>query len=306
MEIIIKMEQFLKKCTLCPRNCKVNRVVGEVGYCGQSASVYVARAALHMWEEPCISGTRGSGTVFFSGCNLRCVFCQNHDIAIGRVGKEIEIEDLAQIFLKLQKEGAVNLNLVTGTHYVPQIIRALEIAKEKGFRIPVLYNSSGYESVETLKLLEGVVDIYLPDFKYINAVTAKKYSNASDYPRIAKLALKEMVRQCKETVFIEDGYMQRGVMVRHLILPGYIEESKQILAYLYGIYGNDIYYSIMNQYTPLKHVEVYPEINRKITEAEYDEVVDFAIDLGIENGFIQEGETADESFIPQFDFDTLM
>ena len=226
------MEQFLKKCTLCPRNCKVNRVVGEVGYCGQSASVYVARAALHMWEEPCISGTRGSGTVFFSGCNLRCVFCQNHDIAIGRVGKEIEIEDLAQIFLKLQKEGAVNLNLVTGTHYVPQIIRALEIAKEKGFRIPVLYNSSGYESVETLKLLEGVVDIYLPDFKYINAVTAKKYSNASDYPRIAKLALKEMVRQCKETVFIEDGYMQRGVMVRHLILPGYIEESKQILAYL--------------------------------------------------------------------------
>lgn len=300
------MEQFLKKCTLCPRNCKVNRVVGEVGYCGQSASVYVARAALHMWEEPCISGTRGSGTVFFSGCNLRCVFCQNHDIAIGRVGKEIEIEDLAQIFLKLQKEGAVNLNLVTGTHYVPQIIRALEIAKEKGFRIPVLYNSSGYESVETLKLLEGVVDIYLPDFKYINAVTAKKYSNASDYPRIAKLALKEMVRQCKETVFIEDGYMQRGVMVRHLILPGYIEESKQILAYLYGIYGNDIYYSIMNQYTPLKHVEVYPEINRKITEAEYDEVVDFAIDLGIENGFIQEGETADESFIPQFDFDTLM
>lgn len=300
------MEQFLKKCTLCPRNCKVNRVVGEAGYCGQSASIYVARAALHMWEEPCISGTRGSGTVFFSGCNLRCVFCQNHDIAIGRIGKEIEIEDLAQIFLKLQKEGAVNLNLVTGTHYVPQIIRALEIAKEKGFRIPVLYNSSGYESVETLKLLEGVIDIYLPDFKYINAVTAKKYSSASDYPRIAKLALKEMVRQCKETVFTEDGYMQRGVMVRHLILPGYIEESKQILAYLYGIYGNDIYYSIMNQYTPLKYVAAYPEINRKITEAEYDEVVDFAIGLGIENGFIQEGETADESFIPQFDFDTLM
>lgn len=301
MESITKMEEFLKKCTLCPRNCKVNRMADKAGYCGQSASIYVARAALHMWEEPCISGGRGSGTVFFSGCNLRCVFCQNHEIAAGRAGKEIDIEYLAKIFLQLQKEGAANLNLVTGTHYVPQIIRSFGIAKEKGFRIPVLYNSSGYESVETLKLLEGAVDIYLPDFKYINSVTAKKYSNASDYPQITKMAIKEMVRQCKEAMFDDEGYMQRGVIVRHLILPGHVEESKQILAYLYGTYGNDIYYSIMNQYTPLKHVEAYPEINRKITEAEYDEVVDFAIDLGIENGFIQEGETADESFIPQFD-----
>lgn len=288
-----------KKCSLCPRMCMTDREV-TTGYCGVKNTLRVARAALHFWEEPCISGEEGSGAVFFTGCNLRCVFCQNYQIARAKQGKEITVERLAEIFLELQKQKANNINLVTGTHYVPQIVRALESAKEKGLHIPVVYNCGGYESVSTLQLLEGLVDIYLPDFKYMDSKRAKRYSHAENYPQTAKAALKEMVRQQPEAVFDERGMMKKGVIVRHLMLPGGIKDSKAVVAYLYETYGNQIYLSLMNQYTPLPHVEGYPEINRKLKKFEYDRLVDYALSLGVENGFIQEGETAEESFIPAF------
>ena len=300
------MKRLLMSCTLCPRKCKINRLAGQSGVCGQTATVKVARAALHFWEEPCISGENGSGAVFFSGCALHCVFCQNSEIANGTVGKEITIERLAEIFLELQEKGANNVNLVTPGQFVPQIIEALDIAKANGFLIPVVYNTSSYESLDTIKSLEGYVDIYLPDFKYMNAEVAAKYSHAKDYPKMAKEVIDEMVRQRGKAVFEdnnEDGLMKSGVIVRHLSLPDQMEDSKRILEYLHGTYGDDIYISIMNQYTPLVHVKDYPELNRKITEEEYEELVNYAIDIGIENGFIQEGDTASESFIPDFDYE---
>lgn len=288
---------YYENCVICPRKCGINRKE-KTGYCGQSDKLLVARASLHMWEEPCISGENGSGTVFFSGCNLRCVYCQNREIAKEHTGVEITVNHLAEIFLVLQEKGANNINLVTPTHYVPHIIEALK--KAKGLKIPVLYNSSGYESVETLKMLEGYIDIYMPDFKYMDTDIAKKYSNAEDYPQIAKLAIAEMVRQTGECVFDENGIMQRGVLVRNLVLPSYLENSKKIIECLYKTYGNKIYMSIMNQYTPMPYVKKYPEINRKVTDEEYDEVLDFAVSVGVENAFVQEGGTVSESFIPQF------
>ncbi|MGB4608018.1 MAG: radical SAM protein, partial [Sedimentibacter sp.] len=251
-----------------------------------------------MWEEPCISGEEGSGTVFFSGCSLGCVYCQNYSISRGLAGKIISIERLAEIFLELQAKGANNINLVTPGHYAPHIIEALNISRKKGLIIPIVYNSSGYEKAETLKLLEGYIDIYLPDFKYMSDEPAEKYSNCKDYSRVAAKALEEMVRQVKETKFDGRGIMQKGVIVRHLALPGYLEDSKRIIKYLHETYGNKIYISIMNQYTPIKKNKVYPELNRKISKIEYEDLVDYAIKIGIENGFIQEGETALESFIP--------
>lgn len=296
----------MKTCTLCPRACAVDREKGEKGICGQTVKLKLARAALHFWEEPCISGTEGSGAVFFSGCPLHCVFCQNQEIANGTVGKEVSVERLAEIFTELQEKGANNINLVTPGHFVPQIIEALHIAKKKGMNLPIVYNTSSYESCETIKMLDGLVDIYLPDFKYMSSELAQKYSHAKDYPEVAKAAIREMVRQTGPARFVhddEEGLMKRGTIVRHLMLPGYMEDSKQILKYLYETYGNDIYISIMNQFTPLRHVEKYPELYRKITEEEYETLVDYAIELGIENGFIQEGETAEESFIPDFDYE---
>ncbi len=293
-----------KVCTLCPRNCGVDRKNGEKGICGQTTEVKVARAALHFWEEPCISGTAGSGTVFFSGCSLHCVFCQNEPIANGAVGKEITIERLAQIFLELQMQGANNINLVTPGHFVPQIREALLLAKKQGLILPIVYNTGSYESVEALKSLEGLVDIYLPDFKYMSSELSGKYSHAADYAEVAKAAIAEMVRQTGIPVFRENGkeeLMEKGTIVRHLTLPGCMDDSKAILQYLYVTYGNQIYISIMNQFTPLENVSAFPELNRRITEEEYDELIDYAIDLGIEQGFIQEGETAEESFIPEFD-----
>ena len=287
------------KCSLCPRMCQVDREV-TTGYCGVKQTLRVARAALHFWEEPCISGEEGSGAVFFTGCNLRCVFCQNFQIARAEQGKEITIERLAEIFLELQEQKANNINLVTATHYVPQVVEALKIAKERGLCIPVVYNCGGYEAVDTLKLLEGLVDIYLPDFKYVDSERAKRYSCAENYPEIAKEALAEMVRQQPEAKFDERGIMKKGVIVRHLMLPGGIKDSKAVVKYLYETYGDQIYISLMNQYTPLPHVAEYPEINRKVKKFEYDRLVDYAISLGVENGFIQEGETAEESFIPAF------
>lgn len=293
----------LKSCELCPRRCKADRLSGETGFCGADDKLYLARAALHFWEEPCISGEKGSGTVFFSGCNLRCVFCQNHEISRMDSKKEVTVERLSEIFLELQEKGALNINLVTPTHYIPQIIEALDIAKEKGLVLPVVYNTSGYEAVESLKRLDGYVQVYLPDFKYMDGELSKKYSSAPDYPEKAKLALDEMVRQAGEAEFSEDGIIRKGVIVRHLVLPNHTDDSKNVISYLYNRYGDSIFVSIMNQYTPLKQVEKIPDLNRKITDGEYDEVVDFAISLGLENGFIQEGETQSESFIPPFDFE---
>ena len=287
------------KCSLCPRMCNIDREV-TTGYCGVKNTLRVARAALHFWEEPCISGEEGSGAVFFTGCNLRCVFCQNYQIARAEQGKEITVERLSEIFLELQEKKANNINLVTATHYVPQVVEALKMAKSQGLHIPVVYNCGGYETVETLNLLEGLVDIYLPDFKYVDSERAKRYSHAENYPEAAKTALAEMVRQQPEAEFDERGMMKKGVIVRHLMLPGGIKDSKAVVKYLYETYGNQIFVSLMNQYTPLPHVADYPEINRKLKKFEYDRLVDYAIALGVENGFIQEGETAEESFIPAF------
>lgn len=292
----------MNECTLCPRKCRVDRENKIAGFCKETNLVRVSRAALHMWEEPCISGEDGSGTVFFSGCTLRCVYCQNHVISNGEVGKVIGIERLAEIFLELQAKNANNVNLVTPTHFVPQIIKALDLAKEEGFYLPVVYNTGGYESVETLKMLEGYVDVYLPDFKYLNSEHAKKYSLAADYPEAAKEAIAEMVRQTGEPRLDERGIMTRGVIVRHLLLPGCLADAKKIVFYLYSTYGNKIYMSLMNQYTPLETLdqERYPELSRRVSDRSYDKLIDYAIEIGVEQAFIQEGETAKESFIPPF------
>ena len=292
-------------CTLCPRMCRVDRDRGQKGYCRMDSTLRGARAALHMWEEPCISGEKGSGAVFFSGFTLGCVFCQNREIADGSCGKEISVERLSDIFLELQEKGAANINLVTASHFVLQVIPALEDAKRRGLKIPVVYNTGGYEKVETLQMLEGLVDIWLPDFKYMDPLLSEKYSHTKDYPAVAEAALEEMVRQAGNPVFDEAGYIQKGVIVRHLILPGHTKDSKAVLKYLYETYGNKIYISLMNQYTPLPHTDQMPPLNRKVTEREYGRVLDYAISLGIEQGFFQEGETAKESFIPLFNYEGL-
>lgn len=296
------MEALMKDCMICPRKCHVNRLEGGKGYCGQTAQLFAARAALHYWEEPCLSGTRGSGTVFFSGCNLKCIFCQNHNIALGRAGNIISIERLVQIFLELQEQGAHNINLVTATHFVPQVCCALRQAKAQGLAIPVVYNTGGYEEVGILKLLAGLVDIYLPDLKYFSSELSERYSHATNYFEKASSALAEMVRQVGRPVFDETtGLMKRGVIVRHLILPGETKDSKKVLRYLHESYGNDIYVSIMNQYTPLPHVAQHHNLNRRVSQEEYDRILTFADRIGIERGFCQENETASESFIPEFD-----
>jgi putative pyruvate formate lyase activating enzyme len=253
-----------------------------------------------MWEEPCISGEEGSGTVFFSGCSLGCIYCQNYNIARGMAGKEITIERLAEVFLELQEKKANNINLVTPSHYVPQIIQSIHLARSNGLALPIVYNSSAYEKEDTIRKLEGYIDIYLPDLKYINPEPARLYSGCEDYFKYASQAIAEMVRQVGEAEFDNLGRMKKGVIVRHLLLPGYLSDSKNIIKYLYDTYGDTIYISIMNQYTPLPGMKDFPAINRRITEQEYEELVDYAIEIGVENGFIQEGETASESFIPEF------
>ncbi|MCD7750729.1 MAG: radical SAM protein [Lachnospiraceae bacterium] len=326
-------------CTLCPRNCKADRTVGNSGFCGVPAEIYAARASLHMWEEPCLSGANGSGTVFFTGCNLKCVYCQNHSIALGTSpsfaennaanpsadtcdhstatpsahtdrltdcttaikGQKLSAAELSQVFLRLQAAGAHNINLVTPSHYVPQIREALLIARADGLTLPIVYNSSGYDLPETLRLLDGLVDIYMPDFKYLSPELASRYSHASDYPQVAKAALKEMFRQVGRPVW--DGpLLTRGVLVRYLLLPGCLKDGKAVLEYLYTTYGDDIIISIMNQYTPQPaQLTDYPELNRRVTTYEYNSLVNYALSLGIENAYIQEGKTAEESFIPDFD-----
>ncbi|MBD5488302.1 MAG: radical SAM protein [Lachnospiraceae bacterium] len=300
----------INPCNLCPRECNVRREEGQMGYCRSDDRIFIARAALHMWEEPCISGEKGSGTVFFSGCNLRCVYCQNYEIAAGGRGKAVSVERLAQIFLTLQEQGAANINLVTPDHYVPGVAQAVLKAKKQGLVLPVVYNCSGYAKREVIKSLAGIVDIFLTDFKYMDPALAAKYSAALDYPAVAKEALEEMVyityKDGDENLplFDETGMMQRGVIVRHLLLPGHKQNAKDVIRYVYETYGDSVYISLMNQYTPfdrLRDRPEYGELGRKVTKREYESVVDYAIDLGITNAYIQEGDTARESFIPPFD-----
>ena len=289
------------KCDLCPRKCLVDRKKGEKGICGQTENLKVARAALHFWEEPCISGDAGSGAVFFSGCPLHCVFCQNENIANGTVGKEISLERLVDIFLELQEKRANNINLVTPGHFVPQIVKALDQARKEGLTLPVVYNTSSYETVDTIKMLEGYVDIYLPDFKYMSPVLSKKYSHAPDYAEVAKAAIAEMVRQTGKAVFVngdEDNLILSGTIVRHLTLPGCMADSMQILKYLHDTYGDMIYISIMNQFTPLSNLEKYPELNRRITDEEYETLVDYAIEYRNRKWFYPGGGHSGREFYP--------
>ena len=288
-------------CLLCPRKCGINRSTGQTGVCGVSSEIKVARAALHYWEEPCISGKRGSGAVFFSGCSLHCVFCQNREISDGKAGKVISKERLSDIFMELAVKGANNINLVTPGQYIPDIVWAVNDAKSRGMKLPIIYNTSGYENVTELKLLEGIVDVYLPDFKYMDSTLSAMYSRAKDYPSVAKQALSEMVRQQPDVV-IDDvtGLIQKGVIVRQLLLPGHVNDAKAVLKYLYDTYHDHVYISMMSQFTPIA-LKDYPEINRTVTKREYERLVDYALEIGITNAFIQEGDVAKDSFIPAFD-----
>ncbi len=312
------MLELYKNCVLCPRRCGVDRTVTH-GACGMGAEVYAARAALHMWEEPCISGDEpdtgascryGSGTVFFVGCSLGCVFCQNRSISHGEGGRPLSADGLADAFLRLQDDKlANNINLVTATHFTPTVAAALEKAKKRGLFIPVVWNSGGYELVETLCMLDGLVDIYLPDLKYVSPELSARYSHAPDYFEAARGALDEMYRQVGEPRFSEggelpEGIMTRGMIVRHLILPTHADDSREVIKYLHGRFGDSIFISIMNQYTPVGSLQ-YPELYGTVTEAEYDSVVDCAVELGVKNGFIQEGGAVGESFIPAFDGEGL-
>ncbi len=290
-----------ENCLLCPRKCGINRRTGQTGVCGVSSEIKVARAALHYWEEPCISGKRGSGAVFFSGCSLHCVFCQNREISDGKEGKVISKERLSDIFIELADKGANNINLVTPGQYIPDIVWAVNDAKSRGMKLPIIYNTSGYENVTELKLLEGIVDVYLPDFKYMDSTLSARYSRAKDYPSVAKQALSEMVRQQPDVVIDNaTGLIQKGVIVRQLLLPGHVNDAKAVLKYLYDTYHDHVYISMMSQFTPIA-LKDYPEINRTVTRREYERLVDYALEIGITNAFIQEGDVAKDSFIPAFD-----
>lgn len=312
-------------CNLCPRECGADRDAGEKGYCQSDSRIRVARAALHRWEEPCISGKGGSGTVFFSGCNLRCVYCQNHEIASGGAGKPVTVERLAEIFLELQEKGAENINLVTPDHYVTAVAEAVLRAKEQGLFLPVVYNGSGYEKPEAIRSLSGIVDVFLTDFKYMDAALAERFSHAPDYPEVAKRALAEMVditqnglsaknssgsavdithnTQPSGLCFDENGILRRGVIVRHLLLPGHKKNARDVIRYVYETYGDGVILSIMNQYTPISGIAERTdceELYRKVTRREYEAVTAYTIELGVKNAFIQEGDTAKESFVPDF------
>lgn len=282
-------------CNQCPRKCNVDRSK-TVGRCGVGENFKLARASLHFWEEPCISGENGSGTVFFSGCNLGCVFCQNYEISHRKIGREVSADELIKIFESLIEKGANNINLVNPTHYALQLADVLSKWKSP---VPIVYNSSGYESVETLKMLDGLVDIYLPDFKYISSEKAKKYSFAEDYPKVAMLALKEMKRQVGADVFDESGLMKKGMIIRHLVLPSNTNASIKSLDYLAENYA-DTYISVMAQYTPCGNLTGYDEINRKLTKREYNKIVDYILSLGLDKIFIQDLSSSGDRFIPEF------
>lgn len=297
----MNMNNELNKCNLCPRNCMVNRNKGEFGFCMSGNKIKIAKAYLHMWEEPCISGQKGSGTIFFSNCNLKCLFCQNYYISEENNGVEISIDRFSEICLELQEKGALNINLVTPTHYVPLIIKGIKKAKLKGLNIPIIYNSSGYENIKTIRMLKDIVDVYLPDFKYYNDEYAIKYSNCKNYFKYASLAIDEMVKQKPKCVFDNDGNIISGVIIRHLMIPKMEGDTKKILKYLFDKYGDNIYISIMNQYTPVRKCK-FAELNDTVDNKIYDEIIDYAWDIGIRNAFIQDGSSQSESFIPNFDF----
>lgn len=302
-------------CNLCPRNCNVTRDQNSNntnGFCGQSSQVNLARAALHYWEEPCISGSQGSGAVFFCGCNLRCIFCQNADLANSKLGKTISIERLSEIFIELQEQNAANINLITAGHFIPQLAEALSVAKNQGLHIPVVYNTGSYEKVESLQLLDGLVDIYLPDLKYMDKTLGDRLSNAPDYFEIATKAIAEMYRQVGQPRF-KGQLMKKGVIVRHLVLPNHTKDSRKILEYLNKTYADNIYISILNQYTPMPYIEKIvndesskafgmTELTHTLSSRAYNRVIDYALELGINNAFIQEGETFKDSFIPIWDY----
>ena len=289
----------LEQCFLCPRNCGVNRY-RTGGVCGAGSKMKIAHYGLHMWEEPIISGDSGSGTIFFSYCNLKCIFCQNYKISTGGYGKEITEERLQELCLELQEKGANNINLVTPTHYVPQIVSSIHKIKDDKLKIPVVYNTSSYENVSTIQMLDGTIDIYLADLKYFDDNLACNYSHCKDYFQYASQAIREMVKQVGKFV-IENGLMKRGVIVRILILPGHVDDAKKLVHYLYTTYGDKIIISLMNQYTPLRKFPEFPNLERKVNDDEYQQVIDYAIELGIRYAFVQEGETQSESFIPNFD-----
>lgn len=295
------MCEFSEKCSLCPRMCGTDRAAGQKGFCGGGNLVRVARAALHYWEEPCISGESGSGTVFFSGCTMRCVFCQNKEISRGEAGKEIPIGRLAEIYLELAAKGANNINLVTPMHYAPQITAALDIARKNGLTLPIVWNTGGWERRESIAAVRDYADIWLSDFKYFDSSLGESLSKAPNYFSVAAAALDQMVKQTCEPVFDENGIMRRGVIVRHLMLPGHLDDTKNVLRFLYENYGDSIWISIMNQYTPMCSDPRFPELSRTVSDEEYNEAIDFACELGIENAFVQEGGTVGESFIPPFD-----
>ena len=295
------MMKTLENCNLCPRNCGVNRLNGKLGFCGAGKAIKLARVSLHNYEEPCISGQNGSGTVFFSNCSLRCVFCQNHQISQEGFGTEVTIQRLAEVFLELQNKNAHNINLVTPTHYVPQIISALKLGKKSGLTLPIIYNSSGYENVETIKMLKGHIDVYVPDLKYYSNKYSVKYSNVKDYFFYAKDAIKEMFSQVGNAKFDDAGLITRGVIIRHLMLPGLLFDSKKIIDYIMNAYGNKVFISIMNQYTPMFKTSDYPEINKTLNRDHYNALIDYALVKGITNGFIQDDGTSSKEFIPDFD-----
>ena len=304
------MDQYLqdyRQCRLCPRNCGADRVGGQCGYCGVDAQIRVARAALHYWEEPCISGPdeEGSGAVFFTGCNLGCVFCQNYKISHqknGTLGSVVSPQRLAELFFSLKDQHANNINLVTADVHIPAVAEALAIAKAQGLELPVIFNSSAYVTVDSLRRLEGLVDVYLPDFKFYTAKKAAKYLHTRDYPDVARTAIAEMVRQAGECCFDDAGKIRKGVIVRHLLMPHGLLEAKMIVKELYQRYGDGIYLSLMNQYTPIAaQLKAYPELQKAVAEAEYTELIEYALSLGITHAYMQEGGTVSESFIPAFD-----
>ena len=295
------MLKELEQCNICPHKCKINRNQGNVGRCKAKNTVKIALYSIHDFEEPCISGKKGSGTVFFSNCNLNCVYCQNYEISQQGKGKEYTIEELANILIKQQEKNVENINLVTPTSYVPQIIEAIKIAKNKGLNIPIVYNTNGYENVETIKMLEGYIDIYLPDLKYYYDELAKKYSNIENYFSIATKAIKEMEKQVSKTVLNEDGVMQKGIIIRHLVLPNQIQNSKNILKWIKENMENDVYVSIMAQYFPTYKAKEINGLNRKLTIEEYEEIQDYVFDLDIQNGYIQELGEHEEEYVPKWD-----
>ena len=288
-----------KNCTLCARACGTDRTAGMVGFCGMQDTPFIARAALHRWEEPIISGECGSGTVFFSGCSLSCVFCQNREISHGGFGKRVTEDELADIMLKLQNDGAHNINFVTPTHFAPSIINSVKIAGEKGLLLPIVYNTGSYDAISTIRSLAGTVDVYLPDLKYYKNNTAEKYSSAPDYVEVARAAIDEMVKQVGEPQISPDGLIKRGVVVRILLLPGHLAEAKLSVKYLLNKYGDKIYISLMNQYTPMPGM--CGELSRRVSHEEYEELCDYAVRCGLKNGFFQDYGTAEDSFIPPFD-----